>query len=249
VTEQLVTEAVRAGLTIVSGLARGIDSLAHQAALNAGGRTIAVQGCGLDTIYPPENRGLARAIVDKDRGALISEYPLGTGPEARNFPPRNRLICGLSLGVLVVEAGHSSGALLTTKYAEDQDREIFAVPGNITNPNSAGVNSLIKRGAKLVQGIGDILEELNVRSESPAATPADSEMGEPLTAEEAALLMYLSDTPMHVDELSAAIGLPAPAIAGELLTMELKGLVLSAGPMTYVAGRKANQRQPHGVRY
>jgi DNA processing protein len=158
---RIVPELVAAGLTVVSGLARGIDSIAHNAALQAGGRTIAVLGCGVDVIYPSENRRLFERILE--HGAVVSEYPLGTKPDAFNFPARNRIISGLSLGSVVVEAGSSSGASITADYALEQNREVFAFPGRATDPRSAGCNRLIRDGrAKLVTCTQDILDELDL---------------------------------------------------------------------------------------
>ncbi len=156
VAERIVGELARSKVTIVSGLARGIDSVAHRAALEAGGRTIAVFACGLDIIYPAENLKLAQAIME--HGALISDYPLGTSPKAEHFPRRNRIMSGLSLGVLVVEAGEGSGALITANLALEQNRDVFAVPGSILSPVSRGTNRLIQDGAKLVRDVRDILE-------------------------------------------------------------------------------------------
>ncbi|MCP4516400.1 MAG: DNA-protecting protein DprA, partial [Delftia sp.] len=194
VTQRIVTNLAANRMTIVSGLARGIDAEAHQAALKAKRRTIAVLGCGLDLIYPPEHRNLAREIVQ--RGALVSEYPLGTRPEAKNFPPRNRIISGLSLGVLVVEAGVRSGALITADYAAEQGRDIFAVPGNLFVRSSVGSNRLIQDGARLVTGAEDILEELNL---TMVAQQAQVRAAVPETETEAQLLRYLSLEPLHVD--------------------------------------------------
>jgi DNA processing protein len=159
-TRTLAGNLARNGVTIVSGLARGIDAQAHRTALEAGGRTIAVFGSGIDIIYPSEHRKLAQAIVEN--GALISEYALGTPPEGSNFPPRNRIISGLSLGVVIVEAGVRSGALITADYAGEQGRDVFAVPGNIFHRGSKGTNRLIQQGAKLVLTVEDVLEELNL---------------------------------------------------------------------------------------
>jgi DNA processing protein len=160
VARRLARTLARSGITIVSGLARGIDAEAHQAALEAGGRTIAVLGCGIDRAYPPEHRKLASEIVES--GALVSDYSLGTEPEGKNFPPRNRIISGLSLGVLIPEAGMGSGALITADYAAEQGRDVFAVPGSILMHGSGGTNALIQDGAKVVLGPEDILEELNL---------------------------------------------------------------------------------------
>ena len=160
VTEEIVTDLAQSKITIVSGLAKGIDSVAHNAALAAGGRSIAVFACGLDVVYPSENANLARSIMQQ--GALISEYPLGTRPRADNFPRRNRIMSGLSLGVLIVEANETSGAMITAHLALEQNREVFAIPGSILSPASRGTNHLIQEGAKLVRDYTDILEELNL---------------------------------------------------------------------------------------
>lgn len=234
VTHNLVSGLVANGVTIVSGLARGIDAVAHKTAVELGGRTIAVLGSGLDHIYPPEHRSLADKIT-AGYGAIVTEYALGVQPEAKNFPPRNRVISGLSLGVVVVEAGERSGALITTKFALEQDREVFAVPGNINSPASKGCNRLLQQGAKLVSSVDDILEELNlVLAHEQTAV----QLALPESAEEAALINYLTRQPVHIDELSRASGLP-PALVGSTLTlMELKGLVQQVGGMNYVLVRE-----------
>lgn len=229
VTQRLAFDLAVNHVTIVSGLARGIDSEGHRAALKAGGRTIAVLGCGLDVIYPPEHRNLAREILAN--GAIISEYPLGTRPEASNFPPRNRIISGLSLGVLVVEAGLKSGALITADYAADQGRDVFAVPGNLFVRCSVGTNRLIQDGAKLVMGAEDILEELNLMM---IAQQVEVRAVVPETETEALLLQYLSLEPVHVDEISLQAGLPIAEVTSNLALMELKGMVRQAGGMNYV---------------
>ncbi len=234
VTRTLVSGLVAAGVTVVSGLAYGIDTMAHRAALDAGGRTIAVLGSGVDIIYPYENRALAEQVVRS--GALISEYPLGTKPEARNFPPRNRVISGLSLGVLVVEGSVRSGAMITAAYALEQGREVFAVPGSILSRNSGGPSWLIQKGAKLVASVDDILEELNL---GMAAQQMEARQVLPDNPTEAHLLQFLSSEPMHVDELGRAAGLPIQEVTSALTMMELKGMVRQVGSMSYVAARGA----------
>ena len=232
-TRQIAGDLARNRITIVSGLARGIDAQAHRAALDAGGRTIAVLGCGIDIIYPPENRKLAQEIVE--RGALITEYPLGTPPEGGNFPPRNRIISGLSLGVLITEAGVRSGALITADYAVEQGRDVFAVPGSILARGSIGTNALIRDGARAVLGAEDILEELNLtmvaeQTEARQILPADDT--------EAALLAHLSAEPTHADELRKQVGLSIAQVTSTLALMELKGMVRQVGGMRYVVARE-----------
>ncbi len=234
VAHDLATGLARNGITIVSGLARGIDGVAHRAALEAGGRTIAVMGCGIDRVYPPEHRDLAHAIV-AGQGAIVTDFPLGTEPSSANFPARNRLISGLSLGVLVIEAGERSGALITARFALEQDREVFAVPGNINSPVSVGTNRLIQQGAKLVTGIEDVLEELNLRM---AGEQAAAQVVLPDSAEEAALLSQLSTQPLHVDDLGRLTGMPSYLISSTLTMMELKGMVQQVGGMNYVRLRE-----------
>lgn len=231
--QELASGLAANGVTVVSGLARGIDAVAHKTALEAGGRTIAVLACGLDTIYPPENHSLAEAIIRN--GALVSDYAPGTQPEAANFPPRNRIISGLSKGIVVVESPEAGGALITADYAVEQGRDIFAVPGSIFLKTCAGTNKLIQSGAKPVLGVNDILEELNLtlvteHKQMRLALPADET--------EAKLLACLSDSPVHVDEMSAQTGLPISQITGTLALMELKGMVRQMGGMNYIAARE-----------
>lgn len=236
-TERIVGELAASRVTIVSGLARGIDSQAHRAALAAGGRTIAVLGSGLDILYPPENAKLAEAIVE--RGAVVSEFPLGTPPEPGNFPYRNRVISGLSLGVLVVEAPEGSGALRTAYHALEQGRDVFAVPGNIFSRASLGTNKLIQEGAKLVLSTQDILEELNL-----TMVPQQLEMREllPENEAEAVLLRLLSSEPMHIDELGRSSGLPIAQVSSTLAMLELKGQVRQVGGMHFVLARAPARR-------
>ncbi len=235
VTRDLAAGLARSHITVVSGLARGVDALAHKTALENGGRTLAVLGAGLAHIYPPENRGLAAQIA-AGQGALISDYPLSVQPEARNFPPRNRIISGLSLGVIVIEAGQDSGALITARFAVEQGREVFAVPGNITSPTSQGTNRLIQQGAKLVMSVQDVLEELNLQM---AAEQQAIQIALPESAEEALLLANLSSQPVHIDELSHLTGLPAALVSSTLTLMELKGMALQVGRMQYVLVHEA----------
>ncbi len=230
---RLATDLAAAGVTIVSGLARGIDGIAHEATLAVGGRTLAVLGNGLDQIYPPEHRQLAAAIAQQ--GALISEQPLGAAPEARNFPARNRIISGLSLGVLVVEGDWSSGAIITARQALEQGREVFAVPGSIFSPNSNGPNRLIQEGATAVLTANDVLEALNLTRAAQQGRVRQLLPTEPV---EMQLFALLSDEPHHVDELSRAAGLPIGEVTSTLALMELKGLVRQVGGMQYVLARE-----------
>ena len=241
VTEEIATDLAHNKITIVSGLARGIDTVAHQAALAAGGRTIAIAACGLDTIYPVENANLAKQIIK--HGALISEYPLGTKPKPEYFPRRNRILSGMSLGVLVTEAGESSGALITADLALEQNRDVLAVPGSVLSPASRGTNHLIQEGAKLVQNCQDILEELNLRA---VAQQLEFQEIIPASETESLLLHRLSAEPAHIDEICANSGLPVSTVSSTLAMMELKGLVKSIGSMKYVLAREA--REGYGVK-
>jgi DNA processing protein len=237
ITEEITSDLARSKITIVSGLARGIDTIAHRSALEAGGRTIAVFASGLDIVYPAENTRLAQDIME--HGALLSEYPLGTRPRAENFPRRNRILSGLSLGVLVTEGGEDSGAMITAADALEQNREVFAVPGSILSPSSRGTNQLIQKGeAKLVRQYTDILEELNLM-----AVERQIEMREilPESENEAMLLKQLSAEPSHIDEVCRRSGLPAATVSGTLAMMELKGLVKQVGTMNYVLAKELRQ--------
>jgi len=221
VTEQFSKDLIELKFTIISGMARGIDSVAHKTALKSGGRTIAVLGSGIDNIYPPENNKLLEQIAEN--GAVISEYPLGTYPDAGNFPKRNRIISGLSLGVLITEAGAKSGALITAFQALEQNREVFAVPGPINSGKSAGSNQLIKEGAKLVQGVQDIIRELEnqieVRIKTPIIKPPN------LKSLDKVIYDLLQDEPQHVDNLAMKSGKSVPEVLTVLLTLELMGIV------------------------
>ena len=236
VADQLAADLARRHVTVVSGLARGVDTLAHKAALAAGGRTIAVLGSGLDQIYPPENRVLVEGMIASGQGVVISEYPLGTKPDAANFPPRNRIISGLSAGVLIVEAGQSSGALITQRFALEQGREIFAVPGSIFNPQSQGTNALLKQGAKCVTCVEDILEELQMGMVAEY-TQAVLALPEDPTERTLLALLQRDAEPQHIDTLARGSGLPVHTVSSTLTLMELKGLVRQVGAMQYVPVR------------
>ena len=233
VTEQLSRGLAAAGLTVVSGLARGIDGVAHRSALEAGGRTIAVLGCGIDRTYPPEHQSLRKMI--EEQGAVLSELPLGAYPHAYHFPKRNRIIGGLSLGVVVVEAAPQSGSLITARLAAEQGREVFAVPGTVQSEQSRGTNGLIKQGAKLVETVEDILDELSsqfepsfrARMQDRQATLTRPVQSGRLSLEKDEAMLYaaLSLEPMHIDELIATTGLPAALVSGLLLSLELKGAI------------------------
>jgi DNA processing protein len=239
VTEEIVADLARSKITIVSGLARGVDSVAHRAALDAGGKTVAVFGSGLDIVYPGENAKLAQAIME--HGALVSEYPLGVKPRAENFPLRNRIMSGLSLGVLVVEAGEKSGALITAHQAVEQNREVFAIPGSILSPASQGTNRLIQEGAKLVRNYTDILQELNLtivlqQAEIKEFSPAEHSGAE--CSIESAILKQLSFEPSHIDEICRRSGLAMPEVSSTLAMLELKGIARQVGGMNYVLARR-----------
>ena len=236
VAEQLVYDIASAGVTIVSGLARGVDGIAHRIALDAGQRTIAVLGSGVDIIYPREHTSLSERIAEN--GALISELTLGTRPDARNFPRRNRIMSGMTLGTLVIEAGARSGALITARQALEENREVFAVPGSIFSPNSEGTNRLIRESAaKLVTACEDVLEELNL---SAVAQQIEMAALFPEDENEAELLRYITFDPVHVDDVCRSSGRSAPDVSSTLAMMELKGLVRQVGGMNYVRLREVS---------
>jgi len=232
IAELLAGEVARRGITVVSGLARGIDSSAHEGALKSGGRTIAVLGCGPDIAYPPDNQDLMERIIHS--GAVISEYAPGTPPLRGNFPARNRIISGLSMGVTVVEAGEKSGSLITAEFALEQGREVFAVPGNVNSRNSKGTNKLIKEGAKIVTNVKDILEELNgvdlldlLEEESCHKNEeiCDNDVYPIFTEEEIKIINCLSNDPLHIDIISVNSGLDIQNVSSNLSMLEIKGLV------------------------
>ncbi|MBI4220816.1 MAG: DNA-protecting protein DprA, partial [Chloroflexi bacterium] len=225
---RLAGELAAAGITVVSGLALGIDALAHKAALEAGGPTVAVLGTGPDEIFPVRHKDLAERIVE--RGALVTEYPLDTKYDAMNFPRRNRVLSGLARGTLVVEAGMRSGALITVKYALEQNREVFAVPGSILSEKSAGTNWLIQQGAKLVVNCSDILEELNILSTGRQLPLGVHAGGDDL---ERLVLSAVTAEPVHIDDVIRTSGLPSSTVSAALTMMELRGLVRQAGPLLY----------------
>lgn len=229
VTESLVTELVNTGITIVSGLARGVDSMAHKAALKAGGRTIGVLACGLDIVYPPENTFLVKEIIN-GHGAVISEFPLGMQPMPGSFPARNRIISGLSLGTVVIEAPQRSGALITARHAAEQGREVFAIPGPITSPNAAGPAHLIKMGAKLVFNVEDILEELGIKSRDETGKSKQVVSENP---EEEMVLSLIQDEAKHIDEIVRQSGFDSGKVASIMSLMEIKGKVRNLGGMVY----------------
>jgi DNA processing protein len=222
---KFASELAQSGILVVSGMARGIDTAAHCGALNAGGETVAVLGCGVDTVYPPENRNLMEKISQS--GAVISEYPPGTPPATFHFPSRNRIISGMTLGTLVVEAGFKSGSLITSKCALEQGRDVFAVPGNITNFNSMGANRLIKDGAKLVMNVDDILDELNFGLEPIEKGKRKKKIQRiaGLGANDKKIINALKLEDLYDEELSEKTGIPLKDLFELLLDLELKNLI------------------------
>ena len=224
ITERIGQDLVRHGVTVVSGMARGIDSVAHMGALQGGGRTIAVLGCGVDVIYPSESRNLFTRIIE--HGAVLSEFPMGSPPEGGHFPRRNRIISGLSIGVVIVEAGSESGSLITANYALEQGREVFAIPGNVGAQGSRGTNQLIKEGAKLVESSEDILEEILPQwGREEEILPITKPPAPDLTGEEEILYKLLGETPLHIDAIIRESQLDPGKVSSLLLNLELKGLI------------------------
>ncbi len=236
-TERLCAELVQYGVTVVSGLAVGIDSAAHRGALQGKGRTLAVLGCGLDVDYPLSNRGLREKIAAS--GALLSEFALETQPAAGHFPLRNRIISGLALGVVVVEAAQRSGSLITARMALEQGREVFAVPGPAGSFLSAGPHNLLKQGARLVETADDILEEIRPLITRPRRTPAQASVGGAppgqLGAQDLLVLEALGNERKHIDELSRALEMPISRLMAVLQDLELKGLVQQLPGKNYTA--------------
>jgi DNA processing protein len=230
-TKRLSADLASLGLTVTSGMARGIDTAAHQGTLSAGGRTIAVLGSGLENIYPAVNKSLFKRI--SERGAVVSEFSLSTKPEAHNFPRRNRIISGMSLGTVVVEATKKSGSLITARLAAEQNREVFAVPGSIQSFKSTGTHTLIKQGAKLVENAQDIVEELApMLRYNQVAGHTQSETGQDapvlLTDEERQVYEALGSYPVHIDDLARSVALGPGRLSSILLKLELNGLVQQA---------------------
>ena len=233
VTRRLVEGLVAHGFTIVSGLAYGVDAVAHQTAIDRGGKTIAVLGCGIDIVAPPSNARLYHQIGEEGYGAIVSEMPLGLRPSKGLFPARNRIISGLSLGVLVTEGASDSGALITARNATEQGREVFAVPGPITSPYSKGPAKLIKNGAKLVESVEDILEELNMKGTRGTKSTGSTRSVENLTQEEAKVVKVLADRQMHIDELVRATGLTIAQVGASITILEMKGVIKEYGEKVY----------------
>lgn len=234
-TEELASFLAVNHITVVSGLARGIDIIAHEAALKAGGRSIAVLGCGVDQIYPPEHRNTAERMVCN--GALISEYAVGTPPDGLNFPPRNRIISGLSLATVVIEAGETSGALITSTFAINQGREVFAAPGFYYAPKSKGTNRLIRDGARPLLDFNDILEALQLEHVDHFQKAQRDLPVDPL---QNVLFEVLSKEALYIDDILARTGLPVDKVSSALTIMELKGWIKQTGPMTFFAIKEAS---------
>ncbi len=234
--EHLAGDLAARGVTVISGFARGVDTAAHRGALAAGGRTLAVLGSGVDVVYPPENRPFAREVIGT--GALLSQFPMGTPPLPQHFPIRNRVIAGLALGTVVVEAAERSGALITARFAGELGREVYAVPGNVSSPVSEGAHRLIQDGAKLVRGWQDVIAEwppVWQRALRPVAPSSRAAAAAPvLGAGEGRLLPLLGDDPVAIDHVIAESGMPAGEVAASLMALELRGLVRQLPGQRYV---------------
>lgn len=225
VTERIAGDLARSGCTVISGMAYGVDAIAHASSLEAGGSTVAVLGCGVDVIAPFGNSWLYHEIIESGRGAIVSEMPLGFRPSKGLFPARNRIISGLSRGIVVMEGAEDSGSLITARYAAEQGREVFAVPGAITNPNSRGPAKLIKNGATLVESAADILSEIGFRQD----TKKQSKTLTTLSNGEQCIYNYLSSKREHIDGIVRGTGLTTHSVAGILTALEIKGLVKDYG--------------------
>ncbi len=240
VTTRVASDLASAGVTIVSGLAKGIDGYAHRASLDAGGRTIAVLASGVDIIYPPEHRQLAERI--EESGALLSDYPPGTKPDAPNFPARNRIISGLSVATIVVEAPARSGALITVGFAADQGRDVYAVPGSILSHASEGTNKLLRQGATILTSAADLLEDLRLAPIPPGEQAA--QIAFPITDEERAIYALVTAEPQHIDELAYSASLTISQASALMTMLELKGLVANAGAQHFVATSMRPKSRP-----
>jgi len=245
-TQRLGRDLASLGMTIVSGMARGIDTAAHEGALMACGKTIAVLGSGLERVYPKENETLFHRIAET--GAVISEFPLSAEPEAHHFPMRNRIISGLSLGTVIVEATLRSGSLITARLAAEQNREVFAVPGSINSFKSTGTHTLIKQGAKLVEQAGDIMEEISHGMDSPGTgnSPVEDLNTAPapvLSPSETTVLRALEPYPLHIDDLIRKLGMAPSVLSGTLLRLELKGVVQQdPGKLFYIKAQTGKEK-------
>jgi len=225
--ERLALELSALGVLVVSGLARGIDTAAHRGALKGGGQTAAVLGCGIDINYPPENYDISIQIADS--GCILSEFPMGTQPLSEHFPRRNRIISGLSRGVLVVEAVEKSGSLITARYALEQGREVMAVPGSIYSPAHRGTNRLIKEGAQLVDCLNDILDATRIALQNPGMPLLNQSSGAPrtdLTPREASVYELVAQGARHIDEITQALELTPADVSAMVLSLELKGVLV-----------------------
>ncbi len=229
-TKKISSELAEYGICVISGMARGIDTAAHHGALSSGGRTIAVFGCGLDIVYPPENRRLMERIIEN--GAVVSEYPPGTIPAPHHFPVRNRIVSGMSIGILVVEAGEKSGSLITAQLALEQGRDVYALPGNVISINSRGTNKLIQDGAKLITSVYDIIDEIRWYKNFRKNTVLDlndfrnrKKIPDSLDIEEQSVMQMLSVEPLQIDEIHNRLSIELQLLHRVLLSLEMKGLI------------------------